>query len=127
MASVGRPSKYDPTFCDEVVEHLQGGASLTSFAANINVSRATLNVWMEQHPEFLEAVGIAKAKCAAWWELQGRKIAENGGGPGSSTLAIFGMKNMASEDWREKQEVEHSGGIDITEIKLVGVPASGNG
>lgn len=114
----GRPSKYHNAYCNEVVEHLKEGASLASFAADIGVSRATLNVWMAEHPEFLDAVGKAKAKCAAWWEKQGRQIAVNGGGPGASTLVMFGLKNMAADDWREKQEVEHSGGVSITRIEL---------
>ncbi|WP_066770050.1 hypothetical protein [Sphingobium sp. CCH11-B1] len=104
---VGRPSKYKDAYCGEVVTHMTEGASLTSFAAEIGVSRATINVWMEEHPEFLEAVGKAKAKCASWWEKQGRRIALEGGGPGSSTLAIFGMKNMGGDDWTDKQEVDH--------------------
>lgn len=100
----GRPSKYLPTYADQVIEHMTEGASLTSFAADIGVSRATINVWMEEHPEFLEAVGIGKAKCAAWWEKTGRKTAENGGG--NATLVVFGLKNMGAEDWRDKQEIE---------------------
>lgn len=105
---VGRPSKFSPAYCGEVITHMQDGASLTSFAAEIGVSRATINVWMAEYPEFLEAVGKAKAKCAAWWEKQGRTIALSGGGPGASTLVIFGLKNMSADDWREKQEFDHT-------------------
>lgn len=105
---VGRPSKFKTVYCNEVISHMQEGASLTSFAADIGVSRATLNVWMAEHPEFLEAVGKAKAKCAAWWEKQGRTIATTGGGPGASTLVVFGLKNMGADDWREKQEFDHT-------------------
>ena len=104
---VGRPSKFKEAYCGEVVGHMAEGASLTSFAAEIGVSRATINVWMTEYPEFLEAVGKAKAKCAAWWEKQGRRIALEGGGPGSGTLAIFGMKNMGGDDWTDKQELDH--------------------
>ncbi|BAK66874.1 putative terminase small subunit [Sphingobium sp. SYK-6] len=119
---VGRPSKFKQAYCAEVVNHMAEGASLTSFAAEIGVARATLNVWMEEHPEFLDAVGRAKAKCAAWWELQGRKIAVNGGGPGASTLAIFGMKNMGGDDWQEKSSVDLSnpdGSMRPTVVKIV--------
>lgn len=85
------------------------GASLTAFAGEIGVSRTTVSTWMEEHPEFLAAVHVGKAKCAAWWERAGRNIAMGNGGPGASTLAVFGMKNMAPDDWRDKTEVEHSG------------------
>ena len=49
---VGRPSKFKDAYCGEVVTHMAEGASLTSFAAEIGVSRATINVWMDEHPEF---------------------------------------------------------------------------
>lgn len=105
---VGRPSLYDPAYCAQVVEHMADGASLTSFAAEVDVARSTINEWMDAHTEFSEAVKRGKAKCAAWWELQGRTIAQKGGGPGANTLVIFGLKNMSPDDWRDKQEVDHS-------------------
>lgn len=104
---VGRPSLYDPAHCEAVIVHMAEGASLTSFAAEIDVARSTINEWMEQHPEFSEAVRKGKAKCAAWWEQRGRDIALKGGGPGASTLAMFGMKNMGGDDWSDKQEIDH--------------------
>lgn len=105
--SVGRPSLYDAAHCEAVIAHMAEGASLTSFAAQIDVARSTINEWMDQHPEFSEAVRKGKAKCAAWWEARGRAIAMAGGGPGASTLAMFGMKNMGADDWSDKQEIDH--------------------
>lgn len=96
----GRPTSYDSRYCEAVIAHMVEGASLTSFAADIGVARSTINEWMGNHEEFSEAVKIAKAKCAAWWE----KIARTGaqGGEANPTLCIFGLKNMAADDWREK-------------------------
>lgn len=109
---MARPTKYQPTYCDLVIEHMSDGASLTSFAAEIGVARSSINEWMEQNPEFSEAVKIAKAKCAAWWEKQGRTLAAAGGG--NATLVIFGLKNMAEDDWKDKREVAHSGEMAVT-------------
>jgi hypothetical protein len=103
----GRPTKYDPAFCEHVISHMSEGASITSFAGEIGVARSTINEWMEHHPEFSEAIKIAKAKCAAWWERVNRKNAVEGGG--NATSAIFGLKNMAADEWREKIVQEHSG------------------
>lgn len=103
----GRPSKYDPAYCEQVIAHMADGASLTSFAAEIDVARSTINEWMGEHPEFSEACARAKAKCAAWWESQGRSIAREGGGPGSATIVMFGMKNMGAEDWKEASQIDH--------------------
>jgi transposase-like protein len=103
----GRPTKYDPAYCEAIVEHMKDGASITSFAAEIGVARSSINEWIDSHYEFSEAVKRGKARCAAWWEKIGRKNAELGGG--NATLVIFGLKNMAAEDWRDRQEIEHTG------------------
>lgn len=101
--SGGRPSKYDESYCDAIVEHMADGASATSFAAEINVARSTLNEWAEHHPAFSEALSRGKAKCAAWWERVGRVSAASG--TGNATMIVFGLKNMSADDWREKSLV----------------------
>lgn len=101
----GRPSKYDPAFCEQIVEHMADGASVSSFAAEIDVARSTINEWAEVHQEFSEALSRAKAKCAAWWEKVGRNLALTG--EGSAPMTIFGLRNMAHEDWKERKEVDH--------------------
>jgi hypothetical protein len=108
-SNAGRPTKYDPSYCQAVIDHMADGASLTSFAAEISIARSTINEWISEHPEFSEAVNIAKAKCAAWWEKVNRNIAKDGGGTGSAAACALGLKNMAADDWREKIHNEHSG------------------
>jgi len=102
MADMGRPSKYDPAFCDKVVEHCETGASLTSFAASIDVCRDTITEWTKVHSEFSLAVKRAKAKCAAWWEVQAREGASGADKDKNPTLCIFGLKNMGADDWADK-------------------------
>lgn len=106
---VGRPSKYKKVYRKRIIEHMQEGASIASFAASISVARSTINEWAEQHEEFSEALKAAKAKCASWWEEKLRIIAMEGGETGQATAVIFGLKNMASEDWRDKHDHEHTG------------------
>lgn len=116
----GRPSKYDPKYCKMIVEHMTDGASMTSFAAEIDVSRSTLNEWGKHHSEFSEAIKRAKAKCAAWWERLAREGAN--GGDVNPTLIIFGLKNMSPEEWKDKQEVDHKstdGSMSPTKIERV--------
>lgn len=108
----GRPSKYDPAYCQQLIDHMATGASATSFAAEIEVDRSTISQWAEVHPEFSLALTRGKAKCAAWWERVGRKLAADG--EGNATMVVFGLKNMSGDDWREKQHVEHSGEIATT-------------
>ncbi len=109
----GRPSKYDPSYCQELVDHMATGASATSFAAEIDVDRSTLTEWADKHPEFSLALSRGKAKCAAWWEKMGRSSASNG--TGNATMIVFGLKNM-SDDWRDKTETQHSGEVAVTSV-----------
>jgi len=116
----GRPSLYDPAFCDKVIEVGIDGGSLAEMAEACDVERHTLNAWMEAHPEFSTAVKRGLQKAQVWWERQG-KIATFGGAEGfNATSYIFNMKNRFKEDWRDKVEQEHSGGQTLTVV--TGVP-----
>ena len=41
------------------------------------------------------------------WEARLAKIADEGGGNGSAVSVIFGLKNVAPEEWRDR--IEHTG------------------
>lgn len=114
----GRPSLYRPEYCEQIVEHMSDGASILSFAAKIGVSRATIDNWAKEHPEFLGALQRGKSACAAWWESVGRNLAITG--EGNAAMVIFGLKNMAADEWRDKQQHEHTGeGGGALKIQIV--------
>ena len=106
---IGRPSKYQPAYAEEVVTYCARGYSLTAFAGYIGVCRDTISEWCAEHPAFSVAVKRAKAKRAAWWEDRARQVAESGGPGGQATMVIFGLKNHAPEDYSDKTQHEISG------------------
>ena len=103
----GRPTTYQPEYCEQVIEHMKDGSSLTSFAAEIDVARSTLNLWMAANPEFMEACARAKAKCAAWWERTNRNLAATG--MGNQGACKLGLTNMAADDWKDISRQEQTG------------------
>jgi len=105
--SVGRPSKYSPAYCNEVIECLAEGHSVTAFAGRIGVARSTVFKWAEEIPEFSDALKVGQAKATECWEKVLLKIAKDGGG--NATAAIFGLKNRAGDDWSDKVVTEHTG------------------
>lgn len=105
----GRPSKYDPAYCEQVIEAGAEGYSLTAFAGKIGVNRDTLHEWASAHPEFSDAVKTHKAKRTVWWEDRLRSIAQNGGAGGAATVTIFGLKNVAPEEFADRVVNEHTG------------------
>lgn len=111
---MARPSKFKPTFCNEVIETMATGLSLTAFAGEIGVARSTINEWMGEHPEFSEAVKVAKAKRTMALEKQFLASSDRA----VVTSRIFALKNADPDEWREKQHVEHSVNDDLAERML---------
>lgn len=102
---VGRPSKYDPAFCDALIDFMGKGYSLTAFAGSICVARSTINEWMGEHPEFSEAARVGQARRTM--ALEATLIAGETGP--KVTGHMFALKNADPEGWRDKAEVEVTG------------------
>lgn len=67
----GRPSKYDPVYCDRVIELGKDGKSQVQIAVALDIPRSTLQSWADQHLEFSAALTRAKECEQAWWEQKG--------------------------------------------------------
>jgi hypothetical protein len=105
----GRPTKYDPAFCEMVIEWGKQGKSKAWICAELEVVDQTLRNWTEAHPEFLEAMELAHKKSQQWWEDRGQV-----GMQGKTIDGSIWSRSMAARfpnDWREKTETknEHSG------------------
>lgn len=74
----GRALKYDPEFCMRIRLLAQNGEFPEAWAAEIGITMETMRMWCHRHPEFREAVGIARLLLATYWT---RKIAKNADNP----------------------------------------------
>lgn len=103
----GRPTKYDPEFCEAVVAMGKQGYSKAMMADGLDVVRQTLDNWAEEHPEFLDALTRAREAALAWWEAQGLK----GVWSRDFNAAAYKLQvtNRFPDDWRDKQDIEHTG------------------
>ncbi len=104
----GRPSLYDPSYCDDVIAYGNQGMSVVEMAVAIGVCRNTLETsWPAAHPEFLEAFTHACECSQAWWERAGRVgMIEN------NISAPIWSRSMAARfprDWREIKGTELTG------------------
>lgn len=118
---VGRPSKYDPSFCDVAREFMVEGYSVTALAGHLGVARSTVFKWAEENEEFSDALKSGQAAAALWWEKTLRQVAQTG--EGNASAAIFGVKNRSSEEWKDKQEVQHVGEVPISTVTIEVVSA----
>ncbi len=118
----GRPSDYDPAFCEQLIEHMSKGFSFEAFGGVIGVARATLYNWEEAHPEFLDAKRIGQSRSQHFWEGKGIDGLDQGKNFNATTW-IFAMKNRFNWTDRVDQTItadvnnKHSGTIDLKAAK----------
>lgn len=106
----GRPTKYDPSFCETVISFGKQGLSKAQIAARLDIHRDTLHQWEQTHPEFSDAIKKAVGFAQDLWEERfalGAMGANEDGQQMNPTMMIFLMKNRFPADWREKQTTEH--------------------
>lgn len=102
---VGRPSKYDPKYCQQVIDHMSQGFSFESFAGKIGVAKDTLYQWDKNHQDFSDAKKEGFEKNRLFWEEQAMR-GMWAGKKFNPTVWIFNMKNRFPKEWRDRQEVE---------------------
>jgi len=127
MSPAGRPTDYDPKYCEEIVAYFdikptkitherfyyKNGdekekeievanelPTLARFAHSIDVNRCTLREWADKYPEFSAAYKRATELQEDIWQKNALKGLYN------PAFAIFMGKNVYG--WRDKREVEQT-------------------
>lgn len=103
----GQPTKYDPAYCEAVIEDGRIGFSLTAFAGGIGVDRSTISEWRKVHPEFDAACKSAMAVRSRF--LEGGMMERDIPAPAMNARK-FALVNCAPDDWRSEQTIKHVGG-----------------
>lgn len=133
--TAGQPTKFKEDYPQMLIEHMANGYSFATFGAIVDVSRQTLYKWLEDQPEFQKAYHIGKLKCQIYWERslkdwqdgkklrpgaikvtrdkktgeEKQKVISMEPTPFNGPSYMFNMKNRFPEDFKDKQEIEHSG------------------
>lgn len=95
----GRPTDYDPTYCESVLAWGAAGKSKAWMASEIGVAKSTLQLWEKVHPEFSAALSRAMTLSQRWWEDAG----QTGMTADKFNNGVW-VRSMAArfpEDWRE--------------------------
>lgn len=114
----GRPTKYKPEYCEQLIKHMAMGLSYETFGATINVAQSTVYLW-EKHPEFSEAKKEGFDKSRLFWERLGTAGAMGKIKNFNVTAWIFSMKNRFKWTDRLESNVNHGGQIEIPAVKFI--------
>jgi hypothetical protein len=124
---VGRPSTYDPAYCEQVIELGRIGKSIEQICYHLNTPVRTLYEWRDRNPEFSQALEFAKDLEQAWWEEQASAyMVENRESDKLNTgLWSRSMAARFPKKYRESTKTEITGadgapllsGIQVTFVK----------
>ena len=114
---VGRPSTYNPAYCEQVVELGKLGKSIEQICYDLNTPVRTLYEWRDRYPEFSQALTDAKEFEQAYWEnLAHSYIVETKEGPRlNASLWSRSMAARFPKKYREsvKQEITGADGAPL--------------
>jgi hypothetical protein len=124
---VGRPTLYDPAYCETVRELGRIGKSIEQICYQLNISIRTIYLWKDTHEEFMQALDDAKTFEQAWWEEQAAAyMVENKESDRlNATLWSRSMAARFPKKYRESTKQEITGadgaplltGIQVTFVK----------
>ena len=106
-----RPTKYEDSHCQVVIDAGKEGKSIAWMACELEVSVDSLYEWEKVYPQFSEALTQARLLSQRWWEDKGQEGMVT---PGFS--APIWSRSMAArfpKDWRENKGVEVSGALQV--------------
>ena len=138
LARIGQPagetsrnSKYDPAHCDTIKALAQAGKFPETWACTIGVSVETLRLWGHRHPEFKDALIIAKHLLGHYWTEEVAKGIKN---PNANSAmyslilrrlpALFGREpvDLAEFVLREEDPIEAQAAGALTEEQVRAAP-----
>jgi transposase-like protein len=124
---VGRPSLYDPAYCERIIELGRLGKSIEQIASQIGVGTKTMYNWRDEFPEFLRALEMAKELELDWWEniAQNMMVENKDGSKLNSAIWSRSMAARFPKKYRESTKTEITGengapllqGIQVTFVK----------
>ena len=119
MAKRGRPTVWNDDYIKIATTAAAFGATHEQIAAHIGVHLNTFKKWMKEKEELMSSVKKAKDEA----DLKVVESLYKRATSGETTACIFWLKNRQKDQWRDKQEREHTGPdggpIAIVEERIV--------
>jgi len=118
---VGRPTKYEERFCEELIEASKQGLSHRAFCGKIGISPDTFYRWQKEHERFSDSIKVAKECLHHFWEDLGLDLVR-GKVVGSGTAFVWMTKNVLK--WRDHQNIDVSGELKGPQVVFT-IPKNG--
>lgn len=122
ITGLRKPPKYRPQFLRTLLQHMGiEGKSYTSLQFKLGIAcKQTMYLWEKKYPEWKEAKEMAQAGRIEYCESLLQNLA-SGKNKGNAAAAIFYAKNAAPDEFKDKREMEVTGGV--TYVIDTGIPS----
>ena len=104
---VGRPTKYKPEYCEQIIQLGKEGKSIAQMASFFDVDKASIFDWAASHEDFSTALARARVHSQNWWEDKAQQNLAS-----RDFNAQLWLKSVASrfrDDYTERTQTEITG------------------
>lgn len=140
MSNAGRPTLYRDEYPEQARKLCLLGATDSELSDFFCVNVDTIQEWKKVHPEFSDSITRGKMiadaevaeslyKRAIGYSHEAVKIFNDQGSPlevpytehypPDTAAASLWLRNRQAKKWRDKQEIEHGGSVEIHKIERV--------
>ena len=133
----GRPTDYREEYIEQAFNFALLGLDDEEMAEQFDVAESTFHLWKKKHPKFSESVNRGKViadgkvarglyKRSKGFKKKVRKVFMEDGLPIEKDVEMYfppdgpsarnWLSNRQGKYWKEKLEVEHSGGVSILDM-----------
>jgi len=106
----GRPSEYDPAYCETIKRLAPLGCTGKQIGILLNVSEVTVLAWQKDHPEFLRSIKEQRQALDEEIAYQLYRAARGG----DVAAMKWWLKNRQPDMWKDMHEISHSGQITLS-------------
>jgi hypothetical protein len=102
---------FKPEMCDIMIQMGLSGASQKMIWSELGINKDVAKTWCKNHPDFADALELAKTHSQAFWE---REILANVNNKAfNSRLAEIALRGQFQDDYRETREQKVEGKVDV--------------
>lgn len=116
----GRPTSYDPAYCERVIEYGEQGLAKVEIACKLGVTYRTLHNWTEKHDEFFHAIKDSEKAAERWYFEKFKDLGTGEIEKGNVTALIFAAKNQLPDTFRDRRDVDVKAEVGVFEINFEG-------
>ena len=108
---VAKKYEFKPEMCETMINMGLEGASQKMIFSEIGINKDVAKTWCKNHPEFADALEMAKTHSQAYWERE--LLANVGNKAFNSRLAEIALRGQFQEDYRETRELKAEVKADV--------------